>query len=371
MLIIILAVSIIYCTGLILYSIGSRRIDQQNISGQPFISIIISARNEEKNIKSCIESIINTDYPEDKHEIIIADDYSTDKTSEIITSFTSKYKNIHSFQPEPDKDNLKGKMNAISQAIDRSSGEIIFITDADCIVPRTWISNTLKYYDSLTGLVCGITYTNYDSIFHGIQSLDWIYHLFIAVGCSGFNIPYSCVGNNMSFRRKAYDETGGYKNLGFSFTEDVKLLQAISTKTNWKCKFPVQKENLVLTMANDSIKQMIHQKKRWASRNRFETGGKKSPYPVLFLMSISSLIYPLIFLTPFLITNIYIILLPLLIKIISDFLFLITPLKRLHLLKLFKFFPAFEFYFIIYVPILPILLLFDKKFIWKGRIFNN
>src|SRR5690242_21135067 len=46
----------------------------------PFISIIIAARNEEKNIGKCIQSIIDQSYATDKFEIIITDDHSTDQT---------------------------------------------------------------------------------------------------------------------------------------------------------------------------------------------------------------------------------------------------------------------------------------------------
>jgi glycosyltransferase involved in cell wall biosynthesis len=56
----------------------------------PFISIIIAARNEEKNIGSCIQSIINQTYPANKFEIIITDDHSSDKTVSIVQSFQKK-----------------------------------------------------------------------------------------------------------------------------------------------------------------------------------------------------------------------------------------------------------------------------------------
>ena len=53
----------------------------------PFISIIVAARNEEKNIGNCIQSLINQTYPESKFEIIVTDDHSTDNTVAVIHSF--------------------------------------------------------------------------------------------------------------------------------------------------------------------------------------------------------------------------------------------------------------------------------------------
>jgi cellulose synthase/poly-beta-1,6-N-acetylglucosamine synthase-like glycosyltransferase len=53
----------------------------------PFVSIIIAARNEEKNIGNCIQSIIDQTYPQNKFEVIITDDHSKDNTVYIIQSF--------------------------------------------------------------------------------------------------------------------------------------------------------------------------------------------------------------------------------------------------------------------------------------------
>jgi glycosyltransferase involved in cell wall biosynthesis len=53
----------------------------------PVISIIIAARNEEKNIGKCIQSIIDQTYPSDKFEILVTDDHSADQTVPVIESF--------------------------------------------------------------------------------------------------------------------------------------------------------------------------------------------------------------------------------------------------------------------------------------------
>ena len=58
-----------------------------SIKHSTFITVIIAARNEEKNIGSCIESIIKQTYPENLFELIIADDNSSDSTATIANSF--------------------------------------------------------------------------------------------------------------------------------------------------------------------------------------------------------------------------------------------------------------------------------------------
>src|SRR5258706_14073318 len=57
-------------------------------SEYPFVSVIIAARNEENNIAACIESLLRVDYPADKLEVLLVNDRSTDKTKEIMQSYS-------------------------------------------------------------------------------------------------------------------------------------------------------------------------------------------------------------------------------------------------------------------------------------------
>lgn len=53
----------------------------------PLVSVVITTKNEEKNIKNCLDSIVKQTYPQNKIEIIVVDNNSTDKTKEIAISF--------------------------------------------------------------------------------------------------------------------------------------------------------------------------------------------------------------------------------------------------------------------------------------------
>jgi chlorobactene glucosyltransferase len=53
----------------------------------PFISVCIPARNEERNIRACVEAMLAQDYP--NFEIIVLDDRSTDATLEILRSIAA------------------------------------------------------------------------------------------------------------------------------------------------------------------------------------------------------------------------------------------------------------------------------------------
>ena len=112
------------------------------------------------------------------------------------------------------------------------SGEIILVTDADCQVNPGWAEAIVAHFTPETGMVGGVTLLEYpkdDSGFWArLQALDWLFLQAIASGMTGAGRPVSILGNNFAFRRAAYDETGGFRRIGFSLTEDMALMQAIA-----------------------------------------------------------------------------------------------------------------------------------------------
>ena len=115
----------------------------------PTVSLIVPARNEEKNIRNCIESLLNLDYPKDKLEIIVSIDGSVDKTLEICKEYEPKIKVIESYPK-------KCKAEAINEVLPITKGEIIGIFDADCIVDKDCLKNIVKNFSksNISG-VCG------------------------------------------------------------------------------------------------------------------------------------------------------------------------------------------------------------------------
>ncbi len=88
------------------------------------------------------------------------------------------------------------------------------------IVNPNWAKTIASYYLDDVGVVNGFTSQKVDDAFSGMQAIDFIYLLFVASGTINLGKAVSCIGNNMSFRKKAYEEVGGFENLPFSVTED-------------------------------------------------------------------------------------------------------------------------------------------------------
>ena len=102
-------------------------------------SIIIPARNEEKIISDCLQSIGQLNYPKELFEVIVMDDFSTDATVATAKQFSFvKVMELKTFLNE--KINSY-KKKAIELGIASATGDYIVTTDADCIVCLLYTSD--------------------------------------------------------------------------------------------------------------------------------------------------------------------------------------------------------------------------------------
>ena len=323
-------------------------------------TVIVAARNEEENILTCLKSLDELVYPDGKLEIIIVDDKSTDKTSEIIDNFIAGKKRFKKIITKKEIGKLKGKTNALANALEVAAGEIILTTDADCTVHPMWAYATASYYQPDVAVVNGFTNQKAYNGFSGMQALDFIYLLIVASGTINLGKPISCIGNNMSYRKKAYFEVGGYENLPFSVTEDFNLLHAIHKLKKYKIIYPLNNETLITSTPCGNLKSLYHQKKRWS------VGGLGVPFAGYLIMAYGFITNICMLLTPLFFSTIWLYLI--FFKIVIDFLFIFPVHSALGIKKNLKYFLNWQIYYIVYVVMIPFVLTFvGRKVSWKGR----
>jgi 1,2-diacylglycerol 3-beta-glucosyltransferase len=358
----LLIVTMLYLCQAGIFLIGLKR-NRDKLQNSPnlSVSVIIAARNEEENLQECLESVANQTYPISLYEIIVINDGSTDGTEAICNDFIKRYPNIKSIQVKEDTI-IRGKANALAQGIEAASGEIILITDADCTVPKTWVEQTVNRYDPEVGLIGGFTLQKATTPFGGMQSLDWTFILGMAAATAGLGHPLGSIGNNLSFRRSAYDQVGGYRKLKFSVTEDYTVVQAIVGSKRWKYLYPIDLKHLVESKSCQNFQSLIRQKHRWGK------GGLDMKPAGLAIMVIGFLMH----LSPFIMLywgGVLQAAIALMIKFIADYIFLYQILSRVDRKEDLRWFYWFEIYFLIYVLLLPFLVFFGGKVKWKGREF--
>lgn len=107
-----------------------------------FISVVIPFYNASKTIRECIYSLLNQDYPKNLYEIIVVDDGSTDNSYEIVERIIAKFN-----KPTIRLIRLNrrcGPSMSRNIGIMQAKGDIVALTDADCIVDKKWLLNITK-----------------------------------------------------------------------------------------------------------------------------------------------------------------------------------------------------------------------------------
>jgi len=114
---------------------------------KPRVSVILPARNEEKFIEKCLNSLLNQDY--DNYEIIAINDSSTDSTGNIIKEYSKKFPKIISVDAKPKPDGWIGKNWACIEGYKKASGDLLLFTDADTTHTSSVISLAVSHLLSL------------------------------------------------------------------------------------------------------------------------------------------------------------------------------------------------------------------------------
>ena len=116
------------------------------------LSVVVVAKNEEKNIARCIESVLNcTEYIKNK-EVLLVDSYSSDKTVEIAKQY---HINIIQLGKDWPHSPSAGRFTGVNNVI----GKYILIIDGDMELQKGWVEYALKYLEenSKVAAVVGMT----------------------------------------------------------------------------------------------------------------------------------------------------------------------------------------------------------------------
>lgn len=167
----------------------------------PSVTVIITAYNEERDLAQKLENTLLLDYPQDKLEIIVASDCSSDGTDEIVRSMASRGVRLHR-QPE-----RLGKTAAQNAAVEQASGEIILFSDATTLYQKDVLRALMpNFADSSVGCATGrVVYTDAaaSSVGHGTRSY-WSYEFLLKKHESNVCSLIGVCGCLYAVRRSAY-----------------------------------------------------------------------------------------------------------------------------------------------------------------------
>ena len=200
------------------------------LSAYPFVSVCVPARNEERDIETCLTSLLNQNYPQ--FEVIVVDDNSTDNTPRIIKSLQERYPNLIAVRGAALPPDWYGKPFALHQAEQKTQGELLLFTDADPVFQRNALTTAVhlmqKHRLDMISLLPGSKFGSFWE-----RTVQPVIFAFIAAltRFRKVNDPDSPdamgVGAFIMLRREVYDRVGGHVTLKQAILEDIGMARLV------------------------------------------------------------------------------------------------------------------------------------------------
>jgi len=244
---------------------------------QPFLSVVIAARNESDYILACLQSLGQQTYPSDLFEVLVVDDDSTDGTCQIIRNVSKTQANVHLLCVGDQFANMAAKKRPMSVGIRRARGEWIVTTDADCRMPPTWLAQLATYMHTDTDAIIGFSQvgTTQERLtpFEKMQAFDFLSLMSAAAGSANLGFPLASTGQNFAYRKELFDRVGGFSSVSHRPSgDDVLLLQLLRKSSNKRIVFASDPKSFACSFRPETMRGFWRQRKRWASNAAFQIG---------------------------------------------------------------------------------------------------
>lgn len=276
---IILVITAFYLVFIAAFTLGLYNLKERfynlNKINNVKVSVLIAARNEEKNIENLLQSLYNQTFPKELFEVIIVDDHSEDDTKIVIENFVKENKDINIKLLEA---NNTGKKYAISQALHKAENELIIVTDADCTLNYTWIENIVAFYQNkrCKMILAPVLLSPAETFFEKIQVLEHLSLMGSTAGSAAIGFPVMCNGANMAYEREAALEVEKErKDFNIASGDDMFLLEQFVKKYGHNnIKFLLSKSAIVKTKTCKTVSEFFRQRRRWVSKTKSYTSWK-------------------------------------------------------------------------------------------------
>jgi glycosyltransferase involved in cell wall biosynthesis len=239
-----------------------------------FFSIVICARNEERNIEANIESWMNQNYLDEHkipmYEVLIVDDNSDDNSAYLYNNLKIKYDHLRVLQLRQEAKGIKGKKFPLSMGIKEAKYENLLLTDADCKPnSENWLALIANSYRPTTEIVLG--YSGYKKSKGFLNKWIRWETLHTAIQYLSYSLAgqtYMGVGRNLSYKKNVFNANKGFSthNQLLSGDDDLFINKVSNAKNTIIC---VNKQAHTTSKAKETYPTWWHQKSRHMSTSTY------------------------------------------------------------------------------------------------------
>ena len=311
---------------------------------ETFVSVVVACRNEEQTLPSLLSDLASQNYPSDLLEIIIINDNSTDRTSDIVEEFKGSG-NIHLIENKG-----QGKKQALRTGIIAAHGKLIITTDSDCSAGINWIRTIGAFYEMNNPdlIICPVQLKSLPGFFGKFIQLEFLSLQGITAGTAISKKGTMCNGANLAFTREAYLNHSDNLHDEINSGDDIFLLHSLKKMPDSKILWLESPDVIVTTESPSTLRSFLKQRNRWISKGK----AYKDTYTILLaITTLLTISLQILFLAAWVIypVLIWVLMSIFILKSIPDFLILLNTTGRYNKRGLMRWFLPAQLVYPFYV----------------------
>lgn len=266
----------------------------------PNVTILVPCWNEEKTIEGTLDSLMHLEYPQEKIEVIVIDDGSTDSTPEVL----QRYTNTHPITVI--RQNNQGKFEALNNGVRNATHPIIGCLDADSFVDSMALRNIIHRFEDprVMAVTPSTVVWQPKTLIQHMQKAEYHYGNFIRFSMGLLESVHIAPGPFSFFRKEVFEKIGPYKHA--HNTEDMEI--AMRMQKN-RMKIVNAPDAIVYTASPATLRKLYKQRVRWVSgfmNNLLDYRSMffNKKYGNLGILILPTIVLGMILMLPFLFINI-------------------------------------------------------------------
>ncbi|WP_052694887.1 glycosyltransferase [Hymenobacter sp. AT01-02] len=253
-------------------------------------SILVAARNEAATLPQLLHDIGQQQAIAGGFEVIVVDDHSTDATAAIVREATRRVPfPLRLLQLAAESGGGRtGKKAAVEAAVRVARAPWVLLTDADCRVPVGWVrayAELLEQHPD-TQFISGPVLLTGSGWLATLQGLELAGLVGVGAASVGVSQPTMCNGANLAYARVAFYAVEGFRgNEAIPSGDDEFLLHKLHKVYPTGIRFLRDARAIVSTAAQPTLRQLLWQRVRWASKWRHYQAAAPQRLAVLVLLA--------------------------------------------------------------------------------------